>query len=343
MNLIHAIRWEHPEILWGFLGLPLLSYLVWYGWQSQYRMFHFELPSPIKQPYSRCPTRWELLWATTLLLGGFALALLGFASPTWSIVHQEPAWERMTLGLILDVSRSMQAPANPDIQARGSRLSLLQQATQELIGSVPTGVRLGVIAFAGVAVPLVGEPSSDHQAVLAKIRRLDADFIRHPGSALAAAIQQGLALFTETEQMTQPDAAALILLSDGDSTLTAALQEVIQHVTVPIYTIGIGTPHAVLLPKASLPVFPPGRMPQGPLTTTVNVSLLRYIAEQTGGAYYNAAERQTLYQNLWRILGQQRRQILQTVTSARSARNILFFAAFCCLFIYQFQTRSRRR
>ena len=164
------------------------------------------------------------------MLGGFALAVLGFASPTLSTVTWEPAWDRVAIGLLLDVSPSMRAPVDPHDNVGVSRLDVLKHAVQEGLAHLPSGVRVGVIAFAGVAVPLVPEPSADPQAVLAKRRRLDPTFIAHPGTQLAAAIQQGARLFVDTALDGQPDTVSVILLSDGDTAVTRQLQTVLDQV-----------------------------------------------------------------------------------------------------------------
>jgi Ca-activated chloride channel family protein len=177
MDIFRTIQWEHPEVLWGLLLLPLLSYLLWHDWRRKRHLVRCwsQVPAVIRQ--SALPSSWKEAGYAGLLLAGVGLAVAGFASPVLPTVTWEPAWERVAVGLLLDVSASMRAPADARDTTGASRLDMLKQAVQELLVHLPSGVRVGVVAFAGVAVPIVPEPSADHQAVMAKIRRLDQTFI----------------------------------------------------------------------------------------------------------------------------------------------------------------------
>jgi Ca-activated chloride channel family protein len=338
MHTVWAIQWEHPEVLWGLVALPLLGYLLWYDWFLKRRLVQrwSQVIGVVNR--SALPSLWKEVRRAWLMLGSFALAVAGFASPTLPTVVWEPAWERVAIGLLLDVSPSMRAPAAPDT-THASRLDTLKQAMQELLEHMPSGVRIGVIAFAGVAVPVVPEPSADLQAVMAKVRRLDQTFIANPGTNLAAAIQQGLTLFVDTTLDEQPDAVSLILLSDGDTIVAQELQVVLHQATLPIYTLGIGALQPVRIPDT--------RSPSGfltdrhglPVTTAVNEVVLRFVAEQTGGAYYPVMKQAALTRTLQQIVTQQGQQVTQPVARARSARQGCFLAALCLMFLYQFQTR----
>jgi Ca-activated chloride channel family protein len=282
-----------------------------------------------------------LIGHAALLLSSWTLAILGFASPTLPGTIDSPVWERVSIGLLLDVSRSMQAAAEPYDPAGPNRLELAQQVVREFITSLPGGVRIGVITFAGVAVPLVAAPSTDHQAVLAKVRRLHPQFIRHPGTALADAIRQGHNLFTDMPTDPPTSAIALILLSDGDTHLTPDLREAIQQASLPIHTLGIGAPQPVRLSASDLPAHPRGPQPRTPLVTTVNAALLRWIAEQTGGQYAPFVNREELHRTLQQIVSQQRHQVVERLDHARSFHRVFFLGAFSCLLIYQVLNRPR--
>jgi hypothetical protein len=187
----------------------------------------------------------------------------------------------------------------------------------------------------------VAAPSADHQAVLAKVRRLHTQFIRRPGTALADAIRQGHNLFTDRPTDQPTGAIALILLSDGDTHLTPDLREAIQQASLPIHTLGIGAPQPVRLSASNLPAYPRGSRPQTPLVTTVNAALLRWIAEQTGGRYAPFVNREELRRALQQIVSQQRHQVVERLDHARSFHRVLFLGAFSCLLIYQVFNRPR--
>ncbi|GIX48801.1 MAG: hypothetical protein KatS3mg131_3012 [Candidatus Tectimicrobiota bacterium] len=328
----------HPQVLWGLLLLFPLACLLWRASCRRRRLLRQWSAVPEVHCRSRLPSGWREWQSGLSLLAGFVLAVLGFASPMWHRVQWEPAWERVALGLLLDVSRSMDAPALPHAPELGSRLAVMKQAVQELLARLPPGVRIGVVAFAGVAVPLVPEPSADHQAVLAKVRRLDTDFIAHPGTDLAAALREGLALFVDDEAAA---AKALVLLSDGDAAPTPALQAVLDTVSVPIFVLGLGTPQPVALPAAS-GSWPP-RQRYASVTTRLNEPLLRLVAARSGGTYYPMRQQAHLTDVLRRLVAQQGMQVAKPVPRPRSVRHWLFLAASACLFAHLWPQRPRWR
>lgn len=343
MDHFWHIQWEQPDMLWGLTSLPLLGYLLWYDWRLQRRLVRCWSQVPGVLHRSALPSGWQAAGYGGVLLLGFALSIAGFASPTLPAIVWEPAWERVAIGLLLDVSPSMRAPAEAHDPTGASRLDVLKQAVQELLLHLPGGVRVGVIAFAGVAVPVVAEPSADHQAILAKIRRLDPTFIASPGTNLSAAIQQGFALFTTTTPETQPDVVALLLMGDGDTTRSRSLQTVLRQAKLPIFTLATGTLQPVSIPDAhavtGLLTDTHGR----PVTTAVDETVLRLIAEQTGGRYHPFTERTVLAHTLRQLVMQQGQRVTQPVPRPRTARWHCFLVALGCLVVYQCHARPQQR
>jgi Ca-activated chloride channel family protein len=342
MTFLQTVQWEHPEFLWGLALLPLLAYLLAHeGWRQR-RLIQRWSQAPVVRRRSRYPGLRTGLQRALCLLGGVAFAVLGFASPLLPGVSLEPAWQRVAIGLLLDVSPSMRAPAEPQMPGGPSRLEVLKQAVQDLLEHLPGGVRVGVIAFAGVSVAVVPEPTADHQAISAKIRRLDPTFIANPGTNLAAAVQQGLDLFADIRLEAQPDTVSLMLLSDGDTIVTAVLRQTLEHMPIPIFTLGIGALQPVRVAASSSRAGVPGRRQGQTFTTAVNASVLRLIADQTGGQYYPVAQHAALTRRLLALIDQYGQQVAEPVRRPRAARRGLFFAAFCAILLYQFQTRSGR-
>jgi hypothetical protein len=342
MTFLQTVEWEQPDVLWGLALLPLLAYLLAHDWWLRRRLLQRWSQAPGVLQRSLHPSLRTELQRALCLLAGFTLAVLGFASPTLPSVSLEPAWQRVAIGLLLDVSPSMRAPADPQTPNSPSRLEVMKQAVQEVLERLPSGVRVGVIAFAGVSVPVVAEPSADHQAVIAKVRRLDPAFIANPGTNLAAAVQQGLALFADTRLETQPDTVSLILLGDGDTTVTAALRQSLEQTPIPIFTLGIGSPQPVRIPAPASIAGVPGSQQGQAFTTAVKAAVLRLIAEQSGGRYYPVAQRADLTRRLRALIDQYGQQVAEPVPRPRAVRRELFFAAFCAILLYQFQTRSGR-
>jgi Ca-activated chloride channel family protein len=339
MHNVWDIRWEHPEVLWGLVVLPLLGSLLWYDWWRQRRLGRQWSQVLGVRQQSILPSLSGTLWQTWLLLTSAALAIAGFASPTLPHVVWEPAWERVTIGLLLDVSRSMGALAEPQEPTSVTRLDLLKQTVQDLLIKLPGGVRVGVIVFAGVAVPLVPEPTADHQSVLAKVRRLHPEFIINPGTDLAGAIRQGMTMLVDTAAQEQLAAKSFILLSDGDTVLTPELRTIVQQTPLPIFTLALGAPYPTRIPDPRVPTKFLEDQRGVFVTTTSNEALLRFIAAQTGGLHVPFAQRETLSQALRQMIEQQGSQVAQPVPRPQPVRQFCFLGAFCGLLLYQFQTR----
>jgi hypothetical protein len=220
-----------------------------------------------------------------------------------------------------------------------SRLDLLKHTVQELLIRLPAGVRVGVIVFAGVAVPLVPEPTTDHQAVLAKVRRLHSEFIINPGTNLAGAIRQGVTMLVDTAAQEQPAVMSFILLSDGDTAVTPELRTIVLQAPLPIFTLALGAPNAARIPDPRVSARFLEDQHGTPVTTTSNEALLRFIAAQTGGLHVPFAQRETVMQALQQMIEQQGRQVAQPVPRLQPVRQFCFLGAFCCLLLYQVQTR----
>jgi hypothetical protein len=149
-----------------------------------------------------------------------------------------------------------------------------------------------------------------------------------------------LSLFAETTPDERPGAVWLMLMSDGDTSMTPELRKVVQESPLPIFTLGIGAPYPVRLPD---PRAPSGFMVDQrglPVTTVVNDALLRSIAEPTGGVYAPFTERAALVRTLRQMVAQQGQQVDQPVPRPRSARRVCFLAALGCVLVYQWQTRA---
>jgi Ca-activated chloride channel family protein len=198
-----------------------------------------------------------------LVLSAWALAL---AFPTLATIPLAAAGREIVL--VLDVSLSMAAT-----DAWPSRLDSAVTAARSLVETLARGGgdRVGVVAFAGRAVP-VCPVTENLGAVVETLDRLRPGSVEPGGSDLGAALTAALAILDATGS----DASrALILLSDGEDHRPAWAEVVAEcrRRGIPVHAVALGDPAGSPLPAR--PSILTRRQDDSP----------RAIAEATGGVF----------------------------------------------------------
>jgi Ca-activated chloride channel family protein len=231
-----------------------------------------------------------------LFLAGLTILLVALARPQAVVSLPKMVG---TVVLAFDVSGSMAAD---DLQP--TRMEAAKAAAREFVERQPATVQIGVVAFSdsGLAVQ---PPTNDQATVLAAINRLRPE----RGTSLAHGVVTALnTIFAEDEESTgerrysdlpvsptptptpMPEGsyapAAIVLFTDGENTAPPDPGEAVQAASdrgVRIYTVGIGSPQGTTLEVEGFMVH-----------TQLDERALQYIAEETGGAYYNATSEENL-------------------------------------------------
>ncbi|MQA89243.1 MAG: VWA domain-containing protein [Gemmatimonas sp.] len=190
--------------------------------------------------------------------------------------------------LLLDVSGSMLVD---DVGPR--RLDLQRALADDLIdrtGSVP----IGIVAFSGRAFTLA-PPTRDAGALKMYVASLDPTIVTQSGSALGAAIRQGVALLGGNGA---GGGGTLVLFGDGDETedpdAAVAAARLAAGSGVTLHTVGVGTSAGGAVPALDLST---GNI-EGYLrdaggeliVSQVDDGLLRRLSRQTGGIHVSAAD-----------------------------------------------------
>lgn len=257
------MSFQWPNLLWLLLALPLLVLL--YRWLLQRRRkTPVRLASVQVAKLALGPgPGWRRHVPPLLLLAALALGLLAAARPLAVITL--PLSER-TIMLAMDVSGSMRAE-----DVKPNRLVASQEAAKTFVKTLPRGVKVGVVSFAGTAA-VVQAPTTSHEDVVAAIDR----FQLQRGTATGSGIILSLAtLFPDhgieiqhitgqrnfpgrpigkTEADTKPrftpvqpgsySSAAIIMLTDGQRTTGPDPLEAAKMAAergVRVYTVGMGT------------------------------------------------------------------------------------------------------
>jgi Ca-activated chloride channel family protein len=280
------MTFEWPVLLFGLLLVPLFAafYVVAQRKRRRYPLTYSSIGLVSRAVGPRQALRRHLPAALYLL--ALSAMLLGMARPHATVPDPDAIG---TVILVVDASRSM---LSPDIAP--TRIDAAKAAVRAFVLKQPSGISIGVVAFSGSAF-LVMPPTPNRDNVVAAVNTLTLGTGTNIGAGLQVALETLAPGLTDPESpgtagggaaggMTppgllpvDPDAALIVLLSDGASTTGPPPLEVAQLVAeagIRTYTVGIGTVRGA----------GGGRLRQ------LDESTLKGIADETGGRYFSAAD-----------------------------------------------------
>jgi Ca-activated chloride channel homolog len=204
-------------------------------------------------------------------IAALALVALGIALARPHATVAVPV-ERASVVLVTDVSRSMRAT---DVEP--SRLEAVRRAAEGFVDGVPEELRVGSVSFATTPQSVV-PPEQERDRVRAQLSTLHAD----GGTATGEALAEALDLLSPEGESRQRPPAAIVLLSDGETTTGRDPVEVAREARtagVPVYTVSLGTEGATIPNESGIPV----PVPPDPET-------MAEIAEESGGESFDVTE-----------------------------------------------------
>jgi Ca-activated chloride channel family protein len=241
-------------------------------------------------------------------LAAIAALVLALARPERTVAVPV---ERASIVLVSDHSRSMLAQdVDPD------RMTAAKRAARSFIDQLPDQVRIGAVAFSDFP-DAIRAPSQDHDEARSVIDGQVAD----GGTATGDALESAVELLRRERQGTRKTPAAIVLLSDGKTTLgtnPVAVAGEAKRLGIPMYTVSLGTTDATV-PN-------PGLGP--PLPATPDPETLEEIAETSGGRAFSAEDDQelsTIYKALGSRLGTKDEK--REITAAFAAGGLLLLMA----------------
>ncbi len=271
-------RFEEAYILYFLLLIPLGVLLAWLTLKWKTRVLDRSGDSKI---ISRLFPNWsvkkEWLKAFMILLG-LALLLISWSNPQWGTRKQKVKAQSTDVIIALDISQSMMAE---DILP--NRMEKAKRFSTELIKKL-RGDRIGLIFFAGSAylqMPL----SQDQASAELYIKSASPKQAGTQGTVIADAIELSNNIFGEDHAAQR----ALIVISDGENHEVEAIEAASNAYSngTTVFTLGIGTEEGAPVPFTDRGRTTYKKTKQGtPVTSALNVSLLRDIAESGGGEFY---------------------------------------------------------
>jgi Ca-activated chloride channel family protein len=277
---------------WFLLALVLVVPAVWWSRRSSGRVLFSSLRA---LPAGGHTWRTQLAWLPDALLGlAVASLVIGVAGPRAGDKSSRVRREGIGLVLAVDVSGSMRALDLSERNRELTRLDAVKRVFEQFVlGGKGLGGRpddaIGLVAFARYAdtrSPL----TLDHSNLVTAARQLDFAREDEDGTAIGAGLELAVQRLSEFKARSK----VAILLTDGESNVhdideDTAIDDAIKA-GVKVYTIGAGTTGIA-----------PIRVDRGDGTTqlmqmsvSIDETLLRKIADKTGGQYFRATDNASL-------------------------------------------------
>ncbi|MBX3727627.1 MAG: VWA domain-containing protein [Candidatus Sumerlaeia bacterium] len=273
-------RFLHPWFL-ALLPLPLI-WLAWHYWRRRDAVPALVYSDAALLAAGRRTWRTRAVALMPAMRAGILLlGIVALARPQYGQVQRRQAALGIDIGLVLDVSGSMDYPDFPP-----NRLEVAKGVLKDFVAGRETD-RVSLVVF-GSSAALLCPPTFDHVAVQQFI-----DFISPATFARdqrMTAVGDGLGLAVSKLVDSEAASKVVILLTDGDNNegrldpLQAA--DAAAALGVRVYTIGVGTDGPIQVPTTDL--F--GRRVMQTIYETMDEEVLRQMAAKTGGRYFRATD-----------------------------------------------------
>ncbi len=209
-------------------------------------------------------------------LGAAVVGVIALAQPATRSLMQTESGGRIVL--VFDVSLSMKAT---DVDP--NRLDAAKAAALDFVEQVDDNIQIGLVSFNKDVTARVA-PTLNHEAVSQQIEDLELGEGTAIGDALAVASD---IIGPPTEQRPDEPAGAIVLLTDGETTVgrpTADGAQVAADFKIPVYAIAFGTLDGTVTDPQTGDVIP----------VPVNYDELGGVADLTGGAFFEAPTAEAL-------------------------------------------------
>jgi len=281
-NWLKEIDFAQPLVFAQFVWIPVMIW--WYIKKYNKKQATIKVSTVHAFKVSSAKNRFRHLPFILRLLA-ISCLVLALARPQKRNDQSQTQGEGIDIVLCMDVSGSM---SSRDILP--SRLEVAKTVAADFIRSRPVD-RIGIVIFSGEAftqVPL----TTDKNTLLEQIQSLESRKYLSDGTVIGEGLATAVARLGES----QAKSKVVILLTDGKEDppetrlidpLTAL--EIAKSKGVKVYAIGMGAmPSTIVERETNAP------KPKNPAIDFIDVDLLRNIAEQTGGRYFRAKDKEAL-------------------------------------------------
>lgn len=268
---------EYPKLLW-LLAVPALLVMHYVYMEVRKRNPHLRVSKSAQWTSGGTSVLAWLRHVPFLLrIAALVLIVICIARPRSSTQMEKIDTEGIDIMLTMDVSTSMLArDFKPD------RISAAKDIAIEFIAQRPTD-RMGIVVFAGESYTQC--PLTTDRATLINLMKEVQTGLIEDGTAI------GNGLATAVARMKDSDAKSrvVILLTDGVNNRGEISPEMAAEIAktygIRVYTIGVGANGT-----APYPVVTPFGVQMQDVQVEIDESLLKSIADKTGGRYFRATD-----------------------------------------------------
>lgn len=276
------MKFANPNMLWlAALVVPMIIYYLWFQ-----RAGSAALKLSSVRPVSQAPRTLRYYCRhlpLVLRCVVVVLVAIALARPQSTENVSKTTVEGIDIVLAIDVSTTMAA-----MDFSPNRLHVAKDVASKFIADRPND-RIGLVIFAGESYTQ-SPVTTDRAALQNLLSRVDFGIIED-GTAI------GMGLATSINRLRESDAKSkvVILLTDGVnntgqvSPLVAA--DIAADYGVKVYTVGVGTRGMAPYPVRDAW----GRVQYAQQRVEIDEQTLSQIASKTGGSYFRAADKETLY------------------------------------------------
>ncbi|MQM26127.1 VWA domain-containing protein [Glycomyces albidus] len=280
------IRLLEPAWLLALVPVAILAGVyVWAQFARKRIAVRFANASLLAKLVPRVPG-WRRHLPAGLLVMALAVLVGGMTRPA---VDVEEPQERATIILAMDVSLSMMAEDVPP-----NRIDAAKAAAADFVSELPEEYNVGLVSFAGYASVVV-PPTKNRAEVATAINGLTLAEATATGDAVFASLQAVQQVMPDESGQLAP--ARILLMSDGYRTAGRTVEEAAEAAAaaeIPVSTVAFGTDEGVIELDEEL------------VSVPVDRDALSFLAEETGGDYYEAVTAEQLrsvYEDMGSSLG----------------------------------------
>ncbi|WP_282125736.1 vWA domain-containing protein [Marinifilum flexuosum] len=313
-----SIEFANPEYF--YLLLLLIPVIVWYILKD--KNAHASIQVSTVKSFNAAPKTYKYYLRHALIVFrvlAIAFIVIALARPQSSNKFQDTITEGIDIVMSLDVSSSMLArDFEPD------RLEAAKDVATQFITGRPED-KIGLVIFSGESFtqcPL----TTDHAVLINLFKDIHSGMIED-----GTAIGLGLANAVNRLKDSEAKSRVVILLTDGDNNrgeiapLTAA--ELAKSFGIRVYTIGIGTRGT-----APYPVQTAFGISMKNLPVKFDESVLKEIAEMTGGQYFRATDNNKL-KAIYAEIDKLEKSKIEVKQYSTKSEEFLIFAMLAALFL----------
>lgn len=268
----------------------------------------------------------------TLIFIAFASLVIAWANPLLGTKYESVKREGIDVIFAIDVSKSMEAQ---DIIP--SRMLKAKQLVSNAINQMSND-RIGLIVFAGNAY-LQMPVTVDYSGAKMYLKTINTSMAPKQGTAISEAVNLAVNSFDEEAEAFK----TIIIISDGEShdgdAETAIKQAKEQGIIV--HTIGVGSSQGAKIPTDNLGNFKKDN--NGEIVTTqLNETMLKELANLGGGNYFNASSSNLNEQLILALNGQEARMIDEKVFTSFKNHFPAFLGIALLLLLIEFLIPERK-